>query len=119
MQEVKPLVIGAIGELSDGVLQLMDGIAHEGALSRSSFFGQNNFVFAKAMIKHWLHKRWCRRALISAVQMRQDGFRYVCGHKEAVAASIHQQRDLRTIEIDDIIRRRSERETQVRFRRLL
>ena len=119
MQEVIPLVIGAIGELSDGVLQLMDGIAHEGAFSRASFFGQKNFVFAKALIKNWLHKRWCRRALISAVQMRQDGFRYVGGHKEAVAATIHQLREERVNVMDQIVRRNGEDEIQgLRYRRL-
>jgi hypothetical protein len=86
---VKPLVVGAFGELGHVFQLLISGLAHEGALKKPEAFGQTKPHVARGIITWWLQKRWSRKALISAAESRYDALRYVGGSAQEQAAREH------------------------------
>ena len=86
MPQVKGLAIGAFGEFSDSINQLIKGMAYEGAIKNAAKFGQTNQESAHSVITWWLKRRWNRLALITAVQTRYDAMRYVGGRAQYQAA---------------------------------
>ena len=89
MPEVKGIVFGALGEFSNSVNVLIDGLAHEGALKNPDRFGQSNYKAAYGVIHWWLKRRWSRMAVITAVASRHDALRYVGGAAQRQAAAQH------------------------------
>ena len=91
MPQVKGLAIGAFGEFSDSINQLIKGMAYEGAIKNAAKFGQTNQESAHSVITWWLKRRWNRLALITAVQTRYDAMRYVGGRAQYQAAQTHER----------------------------
>jgi hypothetical protein len=89
MPTVRGLAIGAFGEFSDSIHNLIKGMAYEGAIKNAALFGTTDNAKAQSAISWWLTKRWNRLSVISAVQMRYDALRYVGGTAQQQAAANH------------------------------
>lgn len=89
MATVRGLAIGAFGEFSDSIHDLIKGMAYEGSIKNAELFGTTDMAKAQSMISWWLTKRWNRLSVISTVQMRYDALRYVGGTAQQQAAANH------------------------------
>jgi hypothetical protein len=114
---VKGLVFGAYGESSESVNLLIKGLAYEGALKKADSFGQKNQLAAESVISWWLKRRWSRKSLITAVQVRYEAMRYVGGSAQSAAAAFHFQRQNRDDLANEAGRRVREREAETQYRR--
>ena len=83
---VRGLAVGAFGEMSQGIYNLIAGIAYEGAINKPAMFSQRSGTDNRSLISYWLKKRWSRIALISATQVKYDAMRHVGGSPQHRAA---------------------------------
>ena len=93
---VRGLAVGAFGEMSKGIHDLIAGIAYEGAINKPQMFSQRSGNDNRSLISYWLKKRWSRLALISATQVKYDAMRFVGGsaqHRAAQPNNLNDQLD--------------------------
>ena len=57
LPQVRGIVLGALGEFSESINLLIEGLAHEGALKNPEKFCQSNYQSAYGAIHWWLKRR--------------------------------------------------------------
>ena len=104
-----------IGEVSESINLLIEGLAHEGALKNPGKFGQSNYQAAYGAIHWWLKRRWARLAVITAVESRYAALGYTGGAAQQQAAAAHAQAQAQDDLRDDGAYRQREAEIAALF----
>ena len=113
--QVRGIVLGALGEFSESINLLIEGLAHEGALKNPDRFGQSNYQAAYGAIHWWLKRRWARLAVITAVESRYAALGYTGGTAQQQAAAAHAQAQAQDDWPDDGAYRQREAEIAALF----
>jgi len=112
---VRGITLGALGEFSESINVLIQGLAHEGSLKNPDKFGQSNYKASYGQIHWWLKRRWARLAVITAIETRYAGLGYAGGSAQQQAAAFHAQAQAQGDWREDCAYRQREEETAVPF----
>jgi hypothetical protein len=113
--KVQGIALGALGESSESINLLIQGLAHKGALKNPDRFGQSNYKASSEQIHWWLKRRWARLEVITAIETRNAGLGYAGGSSQQQAAAFHAHAQAQGDWREDGAYRQREEETAAPF----